>query len=376
MSTVIVGGALANKVGSGGEAWVRMSWVRGLQQLGLDVWFVEQLGERADEAETKAAADWFQNIVDRFDVSARATLLNGDDALVGTPLADLLAMAPDAVLVNISGHIDHASLFPAFRRRVLVDIDPGFTQFWHAAGNPGARVDGHDLFFTIGELIGTPECSIPTCGLQWRAVRQPVVLEDWPVTPVIDPARFTTVANWRGPYGVVEHDGRTFGLKVHEFRKVLELPRRCPHRFEIALSIHSADDADRRALLDNEWHLTDPATAAGDPDAFSAYVTGSGSEFSVAQGVYVDTRCGWFSDRTVRYLACGRPALVQETGFARTLSTGLGLVPFTNLAEAVAGADDIVARYDEHAETARTIAERYFSAGIVLDRFCDEAGIS
>ena len=45
MSAVVVAGALANKPGSSGEAWVRMSWVRGLASLGLDVWFVEQLGD-------------------------------------------------------------------------------------------------------------------------------------------------------------------------------------------------------------------------------------------------------------------------------------------------------------------------------------------
>ena len=43
MATVLVGGAVANKLHNGGEAWVRLSWIRGLQQLGLDVWFVEQI---------------------------------------------------------------------------------------------------------------------------------------------------------------------------------------------------------------------------------------------------------------------------------------------------------------------------------------------
>jgi hypothetical protein len=373
MSAVVVGGALANKAGSGGEAWVRMSWVRGLQQLGLDVWFVEQLGPGTDA--DGDGVTWFRDTVTAFGLEDRAALVSGDETVAGPAFGDLLAVAADAVLVNISGHVDHPRLFPAFRSRILVDIDPGFTQFWHADGLAGARVAGHDRFFTIGELIGTPGCGVPTGGIEWLPVRQPVVLDDWPVTPAPRPDRFTTVANWRGPYGVVEHDGRTYGLKVHEFRKFWDLPRESRHTYEIALAIHSGDETDRQALVDRGWELTDPQAAGGSVEAFRRYVQSSSSEFSVAQGVYVGTRCGWFSDRTVRYLAAGRPALVQDTGFSDTLPVGEGLVAFTTLEEAVAGADDIVRRYPEHAARARTIAERYFAAGIVLDRFCDQAGI-
>src|SRR6185312_15870439 len=98
-----------------------------------------------------------------------------------------------------------------------------------------------------------------------------------------------------------------------------------------------------------------------------------GAEFSVAQGVYVDMRTGWFSDRTVRYLATGRPALVQDTGFAANLPTGVGLVPFATFEEAVRGARAITASWDEHAAAARDIAERCFAAEVVLPRFCERA---
>ena len=217
----------------------------------------------------------------------------------------------------------------AFRRRVLIDIDPGFTQFWHAAGLAGANVEGHDAYFTIGELIGTPTCPIPTNGIDWQPVRQPVILEDWPVVPSPEPDRFTTIATWRGPFGRIEHGGRTYGLKVHEFRKFVTLPHESPHRFEVALDIHPGDSADLEKLRGHGWKVVDPRAVAGDPDAYRAYVQGSGGEFSVAQGVYVDTACGWFSDRSTRYLASGRPVLLQDTGFSRILPVGEGLVAFT-----------------------------------------------
>jgi len=374
MTKVVVAGALANKAGSSGEAWVRMSWVRGLQRLGLDVWFVEDLADSASNRQV--AEDWFRAVTERFGLQGRAALITQGEAIAGPSLEELRAVAEGGTLVNISGHLTVPVLFRAFRRRVMVDIDPGFTQFWHEAGIPGANVEGHDLHFTIGELIGTPGCPIPTCGVEWRAVRQPVVLDDWPVVaPSPQTDRFTTVGTWRGPFGPVEHGGRRYGLKVHEFRKFIALPRRSPRDFEIALDIHPADEGDLAALRENGWQIVDPREVAADPDAFHAYVQGSGAEFSVAQGVYVDTRCGWFSDRTTRYLASGRPALVQDTGFTRTLRAGDGLIAFRTLQEAAEGADDIMARYPEHCAAARRIAEDHFAADVVLARFCNEAGM-
>jgi hypothetical protein len=202
------------------------------------------------------------------------------------------------------------------------------------------------------------------------------VLDDWPVTPPPQRDRFTTIGNWRGPYGSIEVGGQVFGLKVHEFRKFWDLPTKARGSFELALSIHPGDEADRQQLEDRGWVLADPVAASAGAERFRTYVQRSSAEFSVAQGVYVGTRCGWFSDRTVRYLAAGRPALVQDTGFSEILPTGLGLVAFTTLDEAVAGAEDIVARYDDHAAAAREIAADWFAAERVLPAFCEQARIT
>jgi hypothetical protein len=373
MSTVVVAGALGNKPGQAGEAWVKLSWVRGLQRLGFDVWFVEQLAESLPD--DFPAAPWFRAVTERFGLAGRAALLQGEEAIVGPLLEDLLAVAPESDLVNISGHLTFPRLFAAFRRRVMVDIDPGFTQFWHEEGLAGANVAGHDAYFTIGERIGSDDCPIPTAGIDWRPVRQPVVLEDWPVADGQESDRFTTIATWRGPFGPVEHGGRTYGLKVHEFRKFVELPRRSPHRFEIALDYHPADQGDVDALRAHGWLVADPRFVAGDPEAMRAYVQGSGAEFSAAQGMYVHTACGWFSDRSVRYLASGKPVLVQDTGFSHILPVGEGLLAFRTIEEAVAGADEITSRYAEHCAAAREISEQFFDAERVLSRFCEQAGI-
>ena len=364
-STVVVAGALADKAGSGGEAWVRMSWVRGLARLGLDVWFVE-------DASSDAGEPYFAEVVDFFGLAGRATLLIDGEVVRGP---DPYAVAPDATLVNISGNLAQARLLGSYRRRVFLDIDPGFTQVWAAQGLTDAHLAAHDVHVTIAENMGLPGCRVPDAGFRWHATRQPVVLDDWPVHALPAHPRFTTVSNWRPSYGPLQHDGHEYGLKVHEFRKVLALPERTRWPVELALSIHPGDDRDRTSLLEHGWTLTDPAQARS-PSGFRQYVQESAAEFSVAQGAYVDMDTGWFSDRTVRYLASGRPALVQQTGFARHLPCGLGVVPFRTLDDAVAGAADIERRWPEHSVAARDIAERYFAADVVLPRFCADVGIA
>jgi len=141
------------------------------------------------------------------------------------------------------------------------------------------------------------------------------------------------------------------------------------------LDIHPADDKDLRALVQHGWKIVEPRAVAGDAEAFRHYVQRSAAEFSVAQGVYVDTNSGWFSDRTVRYLASGKPALVQETGFSQHLPTGEGLIAFRTLDEAVEGARRIMDDYDGHCQAARDIARQYFDSDNVLGRMLEEVGL-
>jgi hypothetical protein len=384
MSTVFVAGALANKPANGGEAWVRLSWLLGLRRLGYEVCFVEQLSPDACVDTNGAPAPvarsdnlaFFRGVVDRFGLSATSSLIYDDGAQVfGMTADELLARAESAVaLFNISGHLKDEPLMRRFTRKIYVDLDPGFTQYWHAAGHP-LGLENHDEHLTVGSHVGTDACPIPTRGIRWRHVRPPVVLDEW--TPGDgDAGRFTTVGSWRGAFGPITWEGHTFGLKVHEFRKFAELPERTQGIFETALDISPADANDKVMLEGHGWRLVDPRHVAGDPDAFRAYVQSSGAEFSVAQGIYVETNSGWFSDRTAAYLAAGKPALVQDTGFSRTLATGEGLLCFTTMQEAIAGAHEILGAYDRHSRAARALAETFFDSDVVLGALVGEPAAS
>ena len=366
---IIVSGAVANKAGQGGEAWVRLNWVLGLRKLGFEVLFVEQLNAGAPEG----GVDFFRTTMRRHGLSESSALIADGRALCGIEFPRMLEFASDAdALINISGHLTLDEVFGRIARRAYVDIDPGFTQIWHAQGATGLGIARHNFHFTIGENIGTPGCTIPTSGIHWRRTRPPVVLDEWPAVADAAFDRFTTIANWRGSYGPLEFDGRTYGLKVHEFRKCIGLPRATSLPFEIALGIHPADHKDREALDAAGWRLTDPARAAGSTDAFRNYVGGSGAEFSVAQGVYVHTQSGWFSDRTAVYLASGRPAIVQDTAFGRNLPAGRGLLAFSTPEEAAHGAASIAGDYAAHSRAAREVAEECFDSSRVLGALMSE----
>jgi hypothetical protein len=397
MTVVAVAGALANKWGNGGEAWIRTSWVRGLAHLGVDAWLVEEIdattctddhGRPCEPADSIQVA-WFGTMARHFGLESRAALwlrtgqsgrtgqtgqlgrtgrapgevLWGDQA---TP--SLLADTTDVVL-NVGGHLDARALAPR-ARAVYVDIDPGWSQSW-LASDPAGR-SGHDAFYSVAVHLGRPGCSLDTVGLDWRPIRQPVVLADWPNVPLRADARFTTVATWRHPFGSPEGMTGPNVLKHHEFRRIIDLPTRSPETHELALRIDAADAGDRRRLEEHGWLVQDAADVAGTPDAFRDYIQGSRAELSAAQGIYVHSRSGWFSDRSVRYLASGRPVVVQDTGLAECYPVGEGLLPFCDVDDILLAEAALARDYEAHAQAARDIAQRFFDADVVLSRLLDE----
>lgn len=387
MTTVVVAGALANKLGNGGEAWVRMSWARGMARLGFDVWFVETLSNESEAASLADSIAFFDDVTASHGFAGRRVLRIGESFHgVSETEWDDLGDACD-LLLNISGHLPRDPWLERITRRVYVDLDPGYTQIWDAKGLLGNQIADHTHHYTVGLNVGTRDCPIPAAGVEWRPILQPVVLDDWSddasaaaagaeVPGATDPIRFTTIASWRGAFGPVSCGEASYGVKAHEWRRFRALPTLAPtHRFEAALAIHPEDGEDRDALRRAGWCLEDPAAQAGSPDAFRQYVIGSHAEFSVAQGVYVGTSSGWFSDRTARYLAAGRPALVQDTGFGRVLPDDEGVVGFRTVADAVEGVESIASDYARHSRAARRIAETYFDSDRVLGSMIEDLGL-
>jgi hypothetical protein len=364
VTTVVISGAVANKHRYGGSLWVRMSWAEGLKKLGFDVVFVEEL-------HAGGSVPVFEAVMR--DLGIPGALIQGD-RVIGMDAADLNDRLDEAaLLVNLSGHLRQPELLRRVRRRVFVDLDPGYTQIWHAQGHD-VGLAGHDLHFTVGANVGRADCTIPTGEIRWLPVRQPVVLDRWPQLDS-DFTTFSTVASWRGAFGPITWNNRSYGVKAHEFRRFADLPGATNLPFEIALDLHPADEADRRLLEHGGWRIHDPESVAT-PGRFANFVRSSGAEFSVAQGIYVETASGWFSDRTVRYLASGRPAVVQDTGFSRSLPVGAGLLAFTTPREARACVREVARNYTHHSREARRIAENFFASDRALAPILEAAAVA
>ncbi len=132
-------------------------------------------------------------------------------------------------------------------------------------------------------------------------------------------------------------------------------------------------DQQREWLAEQGWIVRGGHDQVPTPRSYQEFIRQSRAEIGIAKHGYVVSQCGWFSERTAAYLASGRPALVQQTGFSEWLSAEGGVIPFLGAADALAALEDLEGRYDAHCRAAREIAEEYFEAGNVLNRLVEKA---
>lgn len=379
--TVMMSGVFGRVPGQGGLVWLVLQYLLGLRRLGHNVILVEPVREPdlvpADVplASSQNAA-YFRDTVRRFGLEdCAALLLDGSEETVGLSYRSLQARALDTnLLVNMAGGLEDSHLLAPIPVRLYLDLDPGFTQLWHAVDGIDMRFDGHTHFATVGLILGKPECLVPTCDIDWIPTPQPVVLEEWPYANGIERDALTTIANWRG-YGSIEANGVFYGQKAHSLRRFIDLPRRTDGRFDLALAIDPGEPRDLSALEENGWNLIDPITVARTPEQYRDFIQGSRAELGVAKSGYVEARCGWFSDRSVCYLASGRPVIAQDTGFQSVLPTGEGLFAFETIEDVEQAVDALSSNYETQRQAARAIAEEFFDSDVVLNRLLSKVGV-
>jgi hypothetical protein len=370
--TIVFAGSVAQRPGNGGHTWVFLQYLLGLRRLGWEVLFLDRLEPdmcvdargRPTDPEHSVNIAYFDHVFREFGLGDRYAVFGEGDAMLGLSRGEVLEVTGRAAaLVNVNGFFEDEEVLDRASLHVYFDIDPGFAQMWRELGLHDA-FHGYDRYVTVGESVGLPECTIPTGGIEWITTAQPVVLDQWPVQPGRGQA-FTSVGSWRGPFAPVEFEGAVYGPRVHEFRKFAELPRRV-----------DADSGDVERLHACGWRLADPREVAADPWRYRAYVQGSRAELMVAKNMYVRSGSGWFSDRSICYLASGRPVVAEETGFSRHHPTGKGLLAFSTLEEAAEGVERVAADYEAHAVAARTVAEEQFESSRVIGRLLQKLGIA
>jgi hypothetical protein len=382
--SITIAGSIAQRPSRGGHTWVFLQYLLGFRRLGYDVLLLDALDSeccvdeqgRACSFEDSWNVRYLKRAMKDFQLQdSFAILCDGGAHGIGIPKKEVVNRVAQAeCLINVMGFLADEDVLAAASKRIFLDIDPGFGQMWREL-HLADIFAGHDAYVTVGANVGRQDCLVPTCGIDWIATVPPVVLDHWPACAAHNDAKFTSVVSWRGPFGPIEYQGRTYGLRVHEFRKFIELPPRSGKKFELALDIDPVETKDLALLKQNDWNLVDPGVVARSPQDYQSYIQNSKAELGVAKNMYVHTRGGWISDRTVCYLASGKPALVQDTGIRDIYPTGEGLLVFSDMDEALDGVERICSDYQRHAKAAREIAEQFFDSDKVLRQLLTKLGV-
>ena len=372
----------------GGQTWLYVNWLRGLARLGHEVWYVEDDSVWPYDPRVNAITDdcsyavaHIARVCGEIDLAERWAyrLDESDGTCFGLSPKELDELYRTCdVLLNIVGATDLREEHLAAPLRVYVETDPVTAELRLANGDEHTRAAfaDHHVIATYGENYGGPDCGVPLSGVVFVTTRQPIDLDLWPMVYDSGAELFTTVGNYRQEGSDVLWNGDVYRWSKHlEWERIIDLPRRTPQRFELALKVDR--QSDRELLEHNGWRVVAPEAMSLDVfGAYRSYIQGSRGEITVAKDQNVRLRSGWFSERDACYLASGKPVVTQDTGFRCVLPTGEGLFSFTTVDEAAEALEAVNADYQRNCRTARDIAEEFFEASGVAGRLLASIGLA
>jgi hypothetical protein len=357
----------------GGHLWVYLNWALGLRALGCQVIWLEGVAPNTAVHQVPTMVDTLKRHLAPYGLAECVALCS----LAGEPLSaratqgclDLELATEADLLLNMRYDMDPQQV-QRFRRSALVDIDPGLLQVWMSTGR--VNLARHDTYFTIGETVGTPSARFPDGGLRWHYTPPPVFLPAWPLALARHGTPYTTVAHLWGEE--MEFQGEVLSTeKRTSFLDYVTLPSRTSVSLELALCLRRKGDKERGFWEENGWQVQHAWDVAATPGQYQAYIQCSRGEFSCAKPSCMQLENAWISDRTLCYLASGKPAVVQHTGPSRFLPDAAGLLRFRTLEEAVRALSVVESAYEWHCQAARALAEEYFDARKVVQRVLEVA---
>ena len=383
MKRVVVLG-LMGQYPLGGMAWQVIHHVLGFERLGVRCYYVENSGAPPYsprlQSVTDSAAENVRFLADTFARHGLADRWVYWDSLtdqwpgLGKAKAEELLREAD-VIVNLCGA---SRPDPAEKRKgclVYIETDPVLEQIKVAQGNAESRIflDTHDLLFTYGVRIGDPDCRVPSGGIPWRKTHPPVIVDLWR-SPPAPRAPWRTIATYRNTGKDVVLNGRTYLWSKHpNFERVMDLPKRTSETLEVALVTAGESEVCQR-FLDNGWKLEDPVAISSDPEIYRAWIQAARGEFSVEKQDQTELKVGWFSDRSVCFLAAGRPCVLQDTGVDARVPVGEGLLAWSTPEEALDCLERVSRDYERHCAAALRVAREYFEASVLLPPILEAAG--
>jgi hypothetical protein len=383
---VVVWGYLASYP-FGGMTWQALHYIVGLRNLGFDVWYVEDTDADVRDPQTLWESDNYAPNVEFLKRQMESVGLadrwvfrppgHHDLCLGATDIDGLAELYRDAeAVINICGSHELRAEHDQIDCLIYLETDPVAKQIAVANQDSATitELERYKYLFTYGENIGADDCRVPVEHFTWHTTRPPVIIDWWQSsTRVPADASFSTVTSWAHSWNDMTWQGETWRWSKHyEFRKLRSLPKRCNVPLELAVA--GMGDEEAAQFRDLGWRLR-PSSELSEPGLYREYIQSSLGEFTVAKEQYVRPRTGWFSDRSVCYLAAGRPVVTQETGFSKFLPCGEGLLPFLTEQDAAAALEAIARDYDRHSAAATAIAREYFEAGEVLGRMMAKIGL-
>ncbi len=374
---IVVSGSIG-RFPVGGHAWADLQYVLGLRGLGHEVLYLEDCGAESwvydwgrQELTTELdyPVSFVRDSLKAFGLDERWIYRAGamSAGISWSTFADFCAAA-DVLIIRAVPFSVWRPEYDLPRSRVFIDADPLFTQVALLRNHAHLQLtlDRCDRLFTIGQRIGAPDCTVPSAGREWVRTLPPVVLDEWPVAPHADGECLTSILQWRS-YRDIEFDGALYGNKDREFAAYIDLPRRVPQPLCLA-----ATGAPPGVLEQHGWRTVEGWTASADVAGYRCFIQRSRGELSVAKHGYVASRCGWFSDRSVCYLASGRPVIVEDTGLD-WLPRGSGVLAFRSMETAIESVAALERDYAAHCTAARKLAEQVFDSRRVLTALLEAA---
>ncbi len=367
-----------------GIAWQAMQYILGLERLGYEAWYVEDHGAnpydpRADSVvmECDYNVACVRRMMERYGLGRRWAYWDAiNDVYHGLALDEVFRLYRESdALINLCGAARLREEHMACPRRIMVDTDPVYEQIKYANADPDARayLEAHTDFFTYGENVGGPGWIVPLCGIPWKPTRPPVVLDQWPADAEA-PECFSTIATWENKGKNIAFGGESYVWSKHvNFLRFLDMPERTRQCFTMAML--PPTPVVEAQVKGKGWRLVDPRPVSASMESYASFICGSRGEFTVAKDIYVRPNSGWFSDRSVCYLAAGRPVVTMKTGFSRFYPVGEGLFEFSDSEEAVAAIAAVNGDYRRHSRAARTMAAEYFASDRVVSAMMAEAGM-
>jgi hypothetical protein len=359
----------------GGHLWAYLNWALGFRSLGCRVIWLEAVHPDIGAAELAHYVALLKNRLVPFGLENDVALWPwSGDRLLPEKQGNCLPIeaATEADLLLNQCYEMRADLVGRFKRTALLDIDPGLTQVWVSQGV--LSIAPHDHYFTIGETVGNPNARFPDNGLRWHYTPPCVALDWWPTARAPKGAPFTTVTHWNTPEEWMIENGEDYpNSKRTGFLPYLTLPRCTAQPLELAILLGDAEQDERAMLQGHGWRVRDSHAVASTPSDYRQYIQQSQGEFSCVKPSCVRLQNAWISDRTICYLASGKPALVEYTGPSRILPDAEGLFRFRDLDHAVWSLDAVMTNYQHHCTLARALAEEYFDARKVVASVLERA---